>query len=47
MKTLWTRLIFIFLAAAVICIIGTSCNTFHGFGRDVEHVGEHIENAAR
>lgn len=36
------------LLAAVICsVAGTSCRTFRGFGQDVEHVGSHIENAAR
>lgn len=38
----------LFLLASAFCIAGaTSCRTFQGFGRDVEHVGSHIERAAR
>ena len=34
------------LAAAGFIITLTSCNTTRGVGRDVEHVGNHIERAA-
>jgi predicted small secreted protein len=47
MKTSYQRLALILLAAALITVIGTGCHTFHGFGRDMEHAGEHIENAGR
>jgi predicted small secreted protein len=47
MKTSHKRLVLILLAAAVMSMIGTSCNTLFGIGKDVEHVGDHIENAAR
>ncbi len=47
MKTSLKRLALLLLASAVFTLIGTSCNTFRGFGRDVEHVGDHIERAAR
>lgn len=47
MKITQTRLILLLLVSAL-CTLGvTSCNTFRGFGRDVEHAGEHIERAAR
>lgn len=46
MKTSPNRLLILLLAAALLSIAGTSCNTARGFGRDVEHVGGHIEEAA-
>ncbi len=47
MKTPHQRLIIILLAAMLGTVIGTSCNTFRGFGRDVRNTGHHIEHAAR
>ncbi len=47
MKTKQTRLLLLLLASALCTLGATSCNTFRGFGRDVEHAGEHIERAAR
>ncbi len=47
MKTKSTRLILILLASALFAFGITSCRTFRGFGQDVEHVGAHIERAAR
>jgi predicted small secreted protein len=41
------RLAFIVLASALLGMAGTSCRTFQGLGRDVEHAGSHIERAAR
>lgn len=46
MKTHKHSVLYILLAALWI-IAGASCNTFRGFGRDVERTGEHIERAAR
>jgi predicted small secreted protein len=46
MKTSHIRIIFLILAAVLWTIVGTSCNTVRGVGRDVEHVGGHIERAA-
>lgn len=46
MKTSLKRIALLLLASAAFSLIGTSCNTFRGFGRDVEHAGNHIENAA-
>ena len=47
MKTSSTRIALLVLASAVFTLVGTSCRTVRGFGRDVEHVGGHIEHAAR
>ena len=41
------RLALIFIAAALLTVTGTSCNTIHGMGRDVERTGENIQNATR
>lgn len=46
MKTSHIRLLLVLLLAAFWMVAGTSCNTARGFGRDVEHVGGHIERAA-
>lgn len=47
MKTSIQRITLLVLASAVWTLVGTSCRTVRGFGRDVEHVGGHIERAAR
>ena len=41
------RVVLLFLAAALLSLANTGCNTMHGFGRDVEQTGEHIERAGR
>jgi len=46
MKTSKTQLTLMLLAAVLCTLVGTSCNTFRGVGRDVGHVGHHIERAA-
>lgn len=47
MKTTPKQLLILALAAAFIALLGSGCRTAQGFGRDVEHAGEHIEKAAR
>lgn len=47
MKTSPQRLLLILLVSVLGTVVGTSCNTFRGFGRDVGHAGHHIERAAR
>jgi entericidin A len=47
MKTSLTPRALLFLASCLLLVIGTGCRTFRGFGQDVEHVGGHIERAAR
>ena len=34
------------LIATLAALFGTSCRTVQGLGQDVEHAGEHIEDAA-
>jgi predicted small secreted protein len=46
MKTSKNNLILLILTSILFAVIGTSCRTVQGFGRDVEHTGDHIENAA-
>ncbi|WP_395748919.1 entericidin A/B family lipoprotein [Prosthecobacter sp.] len=40
-------MVLLVLASAVWSFAATSCRTVRGFGQDVEHVGGHIEHAAR
>lgn len=40
-------IIAIIFFALLFTIAGTSCRTFRGLGQDVEHAGQHIENAAQ
>jgi predicted small secreted protein len=47
MKTSPQRLLLLLLISILGVVTGTSCRTFQGFGRDVGHVGSHIERAAR
>ena len=47
MKASQIRLSLLLLATALLAIGATSCHTARGVGRDVQHVGHHIENAAR
>jgi len=48
MKASRKQLILILIAAlaALAALFGTSCRTVQGLGQDVEHAGEHIEDAA-
>jgi predicted small secreted protein len=47
MKTSSQRLAFLVLAAALTALIGSSCSTVRGVGKDVGKVGEHIEDSSR
>jgi predicted small secreted protein len=46
MKTSRKNLTFLILITVLFAVIGTSCRTVRGFGSDVKHTGDHIENAA-
>lgn len=35
------------LSMALLVLLLTGCNTFRGFGQDVQNAGEKIENAAK
>ncbi len=36
------KVIALFLLMASACVL-TACNTVHGFGKDVEHLGEKVQ----
>jgi predicted small secreted protein len=46
MKPNTSRIALILLLATLLTTLGSSCRTFRGFGRDVQHVGGHIERAS-
>ena len=46
MTTSQKRIVFILIAAALFSMVGTSCNTLRGVGRDVRSVGNGIERVA-
>ncbi|MCX6838834.1 MAG: hypothetical protein NTX35_13635 [Verrucomicrobia bacterium] len=46
MKTSPQRLLLLLVSILGVVTV-TSCRTFQGLGRDVGHVGTHIERAAR
>jgi len=41
------RIVLFFVGAALVAVFGTACNTSKGFGKDVEKVGEKIQEKAR
>lgn len=47
MNTPSSRFTFVMLASALGMFFITGCNTVRGVGRDVQHVGNHIERATR
>jgi len=44
MNTPLKRFVLLCLAVSVMALVGTGCQTTKGFGRDVEHVGEKIQD---
>jgi predicted small secreted protein len=46
MKQNTSRIALILFLATLLTTLGSSCRTFRGFGRDVQHVGGHIERAS-
>jgi predicted small secreted protein len=47
MKTSLKRTIILLIASALAVVFSAGCGTVRGFGRDVENVGENIEESAR
>lgn len=47
MKTSLKRTVILILATALGVVFSSGCGTVRGFGRDVETVGENIEESAR
>lgn len=46
MNTSTKRLLVLALTSGLLAVLGTSCNTTRGFGRDVQKTGRTIERAA-
>ncbi|GAA5133465.1 hypothetical protein GCM10023213_03380 [Prosthecobacter algae] len=46
MKTSFKRLSLLVLVSGLFAVLGTSCNTTRGLGRDVKKAGDKIERAA-
>ncbi|MEZ5384152.1 MAG: entericidin A/B family lipoprotein [Prosthecobacter sp.] len=46
MKSSQHRFVLLLLVSALWAVIGSSCNTFRGLGRDIERTGQKIERAA-
>ena len=44
MITLTKRIVVLLFVTALLTIVGTGCNTAHGFGKDVEKVGDKIQD---
>jgi predicted small secreted protein len=47
MKTSSKRILFFALASTIVTLFASACSTMGGFGKDVSHAGDHIEDAAR
>ncbi len=43
MKSTLKSLLLVILAAGIMTLVGTGCQTTKGLGRDIEHVGEKIQ----
>ena len=41
--TVVQRFVLLFLATALLVIVGVGCNTAHGFGKDMEKAGDKIQ----
>lgn len=41
------RFVAILIASALLALFGTACNTSQGFGKDVEKLGDKIQEKAR
>jgi predicted small secreted protein len=44
---LFKRITVLFLLSAIISLVGTGCNTAHGFGKDMQNAGEGIQNGTK
>lgn len=47
MTTLYKRVIVLLFVATFLAIAGMGCNTAHGFGQDVEKVGDKIQDGTK
>lgn len=44
MNTHIKRIVVLLFVTALLAVVGTGCNTAHGFGKDVEKVGDKIQS---
>ncbi len=47
MITLINRIVVLFCITTFLVLVGTGCNTAHGFGKDMEKAGEKIQDGTR
>lgn len=47
MSTLTKRIVVLLFVTALLAIVGISCNTAHGFGKDMEKAGEKIQDGTK
>ena len=41
------RFVLLLVATALLATVGVSCNTAHGFGKDMERTGEKIQDGTK
>jgi len=47
MTTLLKRIVVLLCLSAILAIVGTGCNTAHGFGKDMENAGDKIQDGTK
>ena len=47
MITLFKRIVVLLCISALLAVVGTGCNTAHGFGKDMEKAGEKIQDGTK
>ena len=47
MNTPFKRILVLLCITTLLAIVGTGCNTAHGFGKDMEKAGEGIQNGTK
>jgi predicted small secreted protein len=47
MITLIKRIVVLLFVTAFLVMVGTGCNTAHGFGKDLEKAGEGIQDGTK
>jgi len=47
MNTCIKRIVILLFVATFLAMVGTACNTAHGFGKDVKNAGQSIEDGTK
>jgi predicted small secreted protein len=47
MTTLFKHIILLLCLTTLLAIVGTGCNTAHGFGQDMEKAGDKIQEGTK